>query len=228
MQFARRHDWNVTPAQAINIQNELAADVVADRPLDLAAIRTVAGIDVSVRNDVSHAAIVVMSFPNFEPVEIAHARRPTTFPYVPGLLSFREGAVLEEAFGRLRTVPDVLIFDGNGIMHPRRIGIASHIGVLLDRPAIGSAKSRLCGQHAEVPDERGAWQPLIHRRQVIGAALRTRARCNPVFVSPGHLADLETSIALVMACAPKYRLPEPIRRAHRAAGDFDPLSAPES
>lgn len=222
MRFVRRHDWNVTPAEAIAIQSGLAADVISDQPLDLAAIRTIAGVDVSVRDNVSHAAIAVMTFPDFEPVEIANARRPTTFPYVPGLLSFREGEVLEEAFGRLKTVPDVLMFDGNGIMHPRRIGIASHIGLLLDRPAVGSAKTRLCGRHEPVADERGAWQPLLHRKQVIGAALRTRAHCHPVFVSPGHRADLETTIALVMACAPKFRLPEPIRRAHKASGDFDP------
>lgn len=225
MDFARRHDWAVSPTEAIALQKELAAEVVSDRPLDLGAIRTIAGIDVSVRENVSHAAIVVMTYPGFDPVETALARRPTSFPYVSGLLSFREGPVLEEAFGKLRTRPDLLFFDGNGIMHPRRIGIASHIGVLTGCPSIGSAKTRLCGTHDPVPDERGAWRPLIHRGDVVGAALRTRARCNPVFVSPGHLADLETTIALVMACAPKHRLPEPIRRAHKAAGAFDPAAA---
>jgi deoxyribonuclease V len=218
MKLNRRHLWNLTPKEAIALQNELRHEVVADRPLDLTAVRTVAGVDVSVKNNVSQAAVVVMTYPDFQPVETALAQRPTTFPYVPGLLSFREGEVLVEAFEKLRRVPDVFIFDGSGYLHPRRIGIACHMGLWLDVPTIANAKNRLCGTHAEVGAERGDWQPVTDKGEVIGAALRTRAGCKPVFVSPGHLSDLDGTIALILASAPKYRLPEPIRRAHNAAG----------
>jgi deoxyribonuclease V len=220
MELNRRHPWNLTPKEAIALQNELRHDVIADRPLDLTAVRTVAGVDVSVKNNVSQAAVVVMTYPDFQPVETALARRPTTFPYVPGLLSFREGEVLVEAFEKLRHVPDVFIFDGSGYLHPRRIGIASHMGLWLGVPTIANAKNRLCGAHDEVGPERGDWAPVKDKGEVIGAALRTRRGCKPVFVSPGHLSDLEGTIALIMATSPKYRLPEPIRRAHNAAGVF--------
>lgn len=220
MKLERRHSWSLSPKEAIALQNELRHDVIADRPLDLSAIRTVAGVDVSVKNKVSQAAIVVTTFPDFEPVESALAQRPTTFPYVPGLLSFREGEVLVEAFEKLRHVPDVIIFDGSGYLHPRRIGIASHMGLWLGIPTIANAKNRLCGTNPEPGPERGSWAPVEHRDEVIGAALRTRSGCKPVFVSPGHLADLDTTIELVMATSPRYRLPEPIRRAHQAAGVF--------
>ncbi len=220
MKLERRHSWSLSPKEAIALQNDLQHEVIADRPLDLAAIRTVAGVDVSVRNEVSQAAVVVMTFPDFEPVESALAQRPTTFPYVPGLLSFREGAVLVEAFEKLRNTPDVFIFDGSGYLHPRRIGIASHMGLWLGIPTIANAKNRLCGTNVDPGPERGAWAPVDHRGEIIGAALRTRPGCKPVFVSPGHLADLDTTIELIMATSPKYRLPEPIRRAHKAAGVF--------
>ncbi|MFC5066751.1 deoxyribonuclease V [Flaviflagellibacter deserti] len=220
MKLERRHSWSLSPKEAIALQNDLRHEVIADRPLDLSAIRTVAGVDVSVKNEVSQAAVVVMTFPGFEPVETALAQRPTTFPYVPGLLSFREGEVLVEAFEKLRHTPDVFIFDGSGYLHPRRVGIASHMGLWLGVPTIANAKNRLCGTNQESGPERGAWTPVIDRGEVVGAALRTRPGCKPVFVSPGHLADLDTTIELIMATSPKYRLPEPIRRAHKAAGVF--------
>jgi deoxyribonuclease V len=223
MKLNRRHLWNLTPKEAIALQNELRHEVVVDRPLDLSAIKTVAGVDVSVKNNVSQAAVVVTTYPDFQPVETALAQRPTTFPYVPGLLSFREGEVLLEAFEKLRHVPDVFIFDGSGYLHPRRIGIACHMGLWLDVPTIANAKNRLCGTHAEVGPERGDWQLVKDKGAVIGAALRTRAGCKPVFVSAGHLSDLDGTIALIMATSPKYRLPEPIRRAHSAAGDMKAL-----
>jgi deoxyribonuclease V len=220
MKLERRHSWSLSPNEAIALQNDLRHEVIADRPLDLSAIRTVAGVDVSVKNEVSQAAVVVMTFPGFEPVETALAQRPTTFPYVPGLLSFREGEVLVEAFEKLRHTPDVFIFDGSGYLHPRRVGIASHMGLWLGVPTIANAKNRLCGTNQESGPERGARTPVIDRGEVVGAALRTRPGCKPVFVSPGHLADLDTTIELIMATSPKYRLPEPIRRAHKAAGVF--------
>jgi deoxyribonuclease V len=212
--------WDISPKEAVAEQNRLRGEVITDRPLDLGGIRRVAGVDVSVKNNVSRAAVVVTTFPDFEPVETAVAQMPTPFPYVPGLLSFREGPVLEETFSRLRHVPDVFIFDGSGYLHPRRIGIACHMGLWLGVPTIANAKSRLCGTHDEVGPERGAWQAVIDRGETIGAALRTRAGCKPVFVSPGHLADLDSTVALILACAPRFRLPQPIRLAHNAAGAF--------
>ncbi|MEH3144128.1 MAG: deoxyribonuclease V [Methylobacterium frigidaeris] len=220
MELNRRHDWTLTPAEAVALQRRLAAEVVADRPLDLSSVRLVAGVDVSVKDERSRAAVVVATFPDFRVVETVTAIRPTPFPYVPGLLSFREGPVLEEAFGRLAAEPDVFLFDGMGTAHPRRIGIASHMGLWLERPTVGVGKTRLCGRNAPLPEEKGAHVPLVDRGETIGAVVRTRTARNPLFVSPGHLADIPGAVALVLACAPKYRLPEPIRLAHKAAGDF--------
>ena len=220
MDLVRRHGWDLTPVQTVALQRQLAGEVVADRPLNLDAVRLVAGVDVSVKNERSHAAIVVATFPDFRVVETVTAEMPTPFPYVPGLLSFREGPVLEEAFGRLSVEPDVFLFDGMGTAHPRRIGIASHMGLWLQRPTVGVGKTRLCGRNAPLDDEKGAHQPLIDKGETIGAVLRTRTGKHPLFISPGHLSDIPSSVALVLACAPKFRQPEPIRLAHKAAGAF--------
>ena len=220
MHIAHRHDWDISPSQAVALQQQLRREIVADRPIDLGAVRLVAGVDVSVKENRSQAAVVVVSFPELRPVETVRAERPTPFPYIPGLLSFREGPVLEEAFAKLRHEPDVFVFDGMGIAHPRRIGIASHMGLWLERPTVGCGKTLLTGRYRDLGEEKGDWAPLIDRGEVIGAALRTRARTNPVFISPGHLADLPSAIELVLRCSPKFRLPEPIRLAHNAAGEF--------
>ena len=168
----------------------------------------------------SRAAVVVATFPDFRIVETATAVMPTPFPYIPGLLSFREGPVLEEAFDQLRSEPDAFLFDGMGTAHPRRIGIACHMGLWLQRPTGGVGKSRLCGRNAPLPEEKGAQVPLVDRGETIGAVVRTRTGTLPLFISPGHHADIPSAVALVLACAPKFRLPEPIRLAHAAAGDF--------
>jgi deoxyribonuclease V len=220
MHIRHRHDWNISPSEAVALQRELRREIVADRPIDLAGLRLVAGVDVSVKENRSQAAVVVLSFPDLRPLETVRSERPTPFPYIPGLLSFREGPVLEEAFAKLRLEPDVFVFDGMGIAHPRRIGIASHMGLWLERPSIGCGKTLLTGRYRDLGAEKGAWAPLIDRGDVIGAAVRTRAGTNPVFISPGHLADLPTSIELVLRCSPRFRLPEPIRFAHKAAGEF--------
>ena len=222
MRLHPRHAWSVTPEEAVALQKELRSLVVADRPIDLGSVRLVAGVDVSVRNEQSQAAVVVATFPEFEPVETVRARRPTPFPYIPGLLSFREGPVLEEAFALLNTEPDVFLFDGMGIAHPRRIGIASHMGLWLERPTVGCGKTLLSGRYRDLGYDKGAAAPLVDRGETIGVALRTRAGTNPMFISPGHLANIPSAAELVLRCAPKYRLPEPIRLAHRAAGQFDP------
>lgn len=225
MNVSHKHDWNITPAQAIALQHQLVAEVIYDQPIDLSGVRLVAGVDVSVKpdpngKDRSQAAVAVLSFPDLKPVETALAQMPTLFPYIPGLLSFREGPVLEEAFKKLQCEPDVFIFDGMGRAHPRRIGIATHMGLWLQKPTIGCGKTLLTGHYHEPLDERGAYSDLVDKGEVIGAVLRTRPGVKPVYISVGHLTDLSTSVELVMRCTTKYRLPEPVRAAHNAAGQF--------
>jgi deoxyribonuclease V len=220
MRVIHHHDWNVTPAQAVGLQKQLAGQVVDNRPINVDAVRLVAGVDVSVKSYVSQAAVVILTFPGLEVVETRLARQPTPFPYISGLLSFREGPVLEEAFALVSHEPDVLLFDGMGRAHPRRIGIASHMGLWLQKPTIGCGKTLLSGVYAEPPQARGAYTALLDGGEVIGAIVRTRPNTKPVFISVGHLADLESAVELVMRCTGKYRLPEPIRAAHAAAGDF--------
>jgi deoxyribonuclease V len=205
------------------IQDRLRTLVVTTDTLG--PVMHVAGVDVGVENGDARAAIAVLSFPALVLVDSASARSPLTFPYVPGLLSFREIPALLRAFEGLRTVPDLILCDGQGIAHPRRLGIASHLGVLADLPTIGVAKKRLVGRHDPVPDSRGAWQPLMQAGEVIGAALRTRPHVKPVFISTGHRVSLETAVAYVMRCTTRYRLPETTRWAHRLASGDRPAAA---
>jgi deoxyribonuclease V len=220
MQIQHLHDWNLKPDEAIALQKRLAAQVISNQPIQLENVKFVAGVDVSVKENVSQAAVVILSYPDLQPLETVHAKRPTPFPYIPGLLSFREGPVLEEAFAKLKHEPEVFVFDGMGIIHPRRIGIASHMGLWLQKPTIGCGKSYFIGDYVAPPTDKGAWSELRDKGELIGAVLRTRAKVSPVFISAGHLADLPTALELAMRCTTKYRLPEPIRFAHNAAGDF--------
>jgi deoxyribonuclease V len=218
------HSWDLSPQEASDVQSDLAARV--ERQLRMGPVRHVAGIDVSVRDDVARAAVVILDFGGLDPVDYAIATRPVTFPYVPGLLAFREGPAVLDALERVSTTPDLLIFDGQGLAHPRRLGIASHIGLLVDMPAIGCAKSRLCGQHDEPGEEPGEYASLVDKGEAIGAVLRTRRRVKPVYVSIGHRVDLATSVEYVSACCRGYRLPETTRWAHRVAGgDVPPIQA---
>lgn len=220
MKIIHRHPWNLSIPEAIALQKKLEVEVVDTQPLDLAAIRFVAGVDVSVKNNVSQAAVVVLRYPQLEPVETVLGMMPTPFPYVPGLLSFREGPVLEAAFQKLQIEPDVFIFDGMGRAHPRRIGIACHLGLWLQKPTIGCGKTLFVGQYIEPGTQKGSFEALIDKGETIGQILRTRDGVKPVFISVGHLADLATATEFALNCSTKYRLPEPIRRAHNAAGAF--------
>ncbi len=186
---------------------------------DFGALRTVAGVDVGFEEDgaVARAAVVVLDLATLEPVAHALARRPVTFPYVPGLLSFREAPAILDALARLPAPPDLLICDGQGIAHPRRFGIACHLGLLSGLPTIGCAKSLLVGSHAALPDVRGARVPLVHQREQVGWVLRTRSGVRPVYISPGHRVSLDTSAELTLRLVTRYRLPEPIRYAHNLA-----------
>jgi deoxyribonuclease V len=212
------HRWDVTPTEAVALQRELAAQVITDQPLPLDAITLVGGVDVSVKDNVSRAAVVVLRYPELDVIEAVQASIPTPFPYIPGLLSFREGAVILDAMRRLQARPDVFMFDGQGIAHPRRIGIASHVGLFIDVPTVGCAKSRLSGHAGPLPPEKGAWVPLQDRGEIIGVELRTRDNVKPVYVSVGNRATLDTARELVLRCTTRYRLPEPTRAAHNSAG----------
>jgi deoxyribonuclease V len=208
--------WNLSPQEALALQEQLASQVMREAKLGPAA--TVAGVDASYGDGLARAAVVTLSYPDLEVVECATATRPVEFPYVPGLLTFREGPAVLDALDKLTSTPDLLIFDGQGLAHPRRLGIASHIGLLVDIPSIGCAKSRLCGQYETPRPERGRFTLLIDRGETIGAVVRTRARVKPVFVSIGHRVDLPTSINYVLDCCRGYCLPETTRWADRVAG----------
>jgi deoxyribonuclease V len=207
----------VKPAEAIALQQELAGRVEhADR---LGPVRNVCGVDVHYSADggTAHASAVLLGFPGLELHERAFARRRVSFPYIPGLLSFRELPAALAALAALPSVPDLVLCDGQGIAHPRRCGLASHLGLLADLPCIGVAKRRLVGEHRRPPARRGAWTPLVDAGERVGAVLRTRAGVKPVYVSIGHRISLESAVRYVMACTTRYRLPEPIRGAHRLA-----------
>ena len=206
----------MTPKEAFAIQEELR-DRVIPRWDRRRRVRLVAGTDMSVKQGRVRAAVVVLTFPELEPVEEAFFEGPVTFPYVPGLLSFRECPPLLEAFARLHTRPGLLLVDGQGIAHPRRLGLAAHLGVLLDLPAVGCAKSRLCGVYEEPGSEAGAFSALRLEGETVGVVLRTRARVKPIFLSIGHRMDLEHALSFTLACCRGFRLPEPTRAAHRAA-----------
>ncbi len=210
------HRWRVSHSEATGIQDALRPRLVA-APLPREP-RLIAGADVaySRRTHRVYAAVVVVALPSLETVESVGVTRAATFPYIPGLLSFREVPPLLDAFEQLSQSPDVLLFDGQGLAHPRRFGLACHAGLLLDAPSIGCAKTRLVGEHDPVPDSRGASVPLRVDGETVGAVVRTRQGVKPVFVSPGHRADTPSAVELVLLLAARYRLPEPQRRAHRA------------
>jgi deoxyribonuclease V len=210
--------WDLSPKQAIALQARLARRVL--REDRLGAVRHVGGVDIGFEEGgrVTRAAAVLLGFPDLRLRAFAIARRRTSFPYVPGLLSFREAPAALEALAKLPVKPDLLLCDGQGIAHPRRCGLASHLGLAANIPSIGAAKSRLIGRHAALPEERGAWVPLVDDGETIGAVLRTRAAVAPLYVSIGHRVSLASAIGWVLACAPRYRLPETTRWADRLAG----------
>lgn len=209
------HRWNLSPAAAIRLQKRLAAEIRAE-PLRRSP-NLVAGGDVSFTLDGRRliAGWVLWDIKRKTVVETAVDLRPVTFPYVPGLLSFREAPALLAAAGKLKTEPDVFLVDGQGFAHPRRFGLASHIGLLMNRPTAGCAKSRLCGSHQEPGPRRGASRRLIHNGEIIGRVLRTRDGVNPLYISIGHAITLDDAVRLTLRCCRKYRLPEPTRLAHQ-------------
>ena len=220
MKTTQLHPWNLDFQQARAVQERLSRRVLL-RPLPLDGVEYVAGSDVAVSRklDLLVAAVVVMSFPGLEVVETRTAALRPPFPYVPGYLSFRELPVLSRCFERVLTPVHAVLCDGQGIAHPRRLGLAAHAGLTLGIPTVGCAKSRLVGEFGEVGETRGNYTQLMLKGRQIGSVLRTRDRVKPLFVSPGHLIDHPGSRRLALACLTRYRLPEPVRLAHIAAGE---------
>ncbi len=220
MKISQRHAWELTLDEAIAIQEQLQVEVITEDKFK-EPVQYVAGVDMGFEADgtISRAAVAVLSFPDLLLVETSLAYRPTTFPYIPGFLSFREIPAVLDALEKITTIPDIILCDGQGIAHPRRFGIACHLGVLVDIPTIGVAKSLLIGKHEILPETRGSWQPLIHKGETIGAVLRSRTGVKPLYISSGHRISLPTAINYVLRCTPKYRLPETTRIADKLASN---------
>jgi deoxyribonuclease V len=217
MRVGELHGFDLSPAEARRLQAELASRVVAGPALELGGVRHVAGADVSTQGEWAYATVAVLEFPRLSVVEVQGFEAPLSFPYVPGLLAFREIPSVVGALRKVETPVDAVIFDAQGLAHPRRMGLASHLGLFLEVPSVGCAKSRLVGRHEEVGEEKGSGADLVDRGEVVGKVVRTRDRVSPVYVSVGNGIDLGSAVELVLACCTKYRLPEPTRQAHNAA-----------
>ncbi|MCG9131118.1 deoxyribonuclease V [Candidatus Poribacteria bacterium] len=220
MNYRALHSWDVIPEEARQLQNKLRTQVIQTD--QFGTINTVAGVDIGLKKDIAIASVVVLSFPELQVVDSVVTQSPVRFPYIPGLLSFREIPPLLTAFDQLQTIPDLVIVDGQGIAHPRRFGLASHLGLILDKPTIGCAKSRLWGRYEEPDAEQGAYTYLIDKEEVIGAAVRTRTNVRVVYVSIGHRISLDSARTWTLACCRGYRLPETTRYAHNAASGKTP------
>ncbi|MCL4458826.1 MAG: deoxyribonuclease V [Chloroflexi bacterium] len=216
MHIRQLHRWDVTPAEAIAIQQGLRGKVLLQTAFG--TVHYVAGVDIGFGGEKTRAAVVVLKYPLLEVADTSLVEEEVRFPYIPGLLSFRETPPILSAFEGLATEPDLILVDGQGIAHPRRFGIASHLGLILDKPTIGCAKSLLCGQHGPLADEPGSLSFIYDEDEVIGAAVRTKSSTKAVYVSVGHKIDLSTAIEYVLSCTREYRLPEPTRLAHLLAG----------
>lgn len=210
------HSWSVAPKTAVQLQRELAPRVETSTPFPVTLPALVAGADVSYTRFAKtlFAAVVVLELPSFRLADHAVVEAAAAFPYVPGLLSFREAPAVLEAFARLKAKPALLMCDGQGIAHPRRFGLACHLGLWLDLPTLGCAKSRFVGEFGALTEEAGGTAPLMDKGQTIGAAVRTKRRTKPLFVSPGHRLDLASAVAWTLASVNGYRVPEPTRQAH--------------
>jgi len=211
------HGLDLSLPEARRLQEELASWVVRGPALDLSGVRHVAGADVSTQGEMAYATVVVLEFPQLSLLEVQGYEVPIGFPYVPGLLSFRELPSVVGALEKTQTSVDVLILDAHGLAHPRRMGLASHLGIFLDVPTVGCAKNRLVGSFEQPGREKGSATDLVHRGELVGRVLRTRDGVSPVYVSVGNGIDLESAVDLVLACCTKYRLPETTRQAHNAA-----------
>ncbi len=217
MEVKHLHNWDVSTKEAVEIQKELAAQIDVGDGIGTPSL--IAGVDVSGANEerIAKAAIVMLDYPDLNVIDTVTIEAEVNFPYVPGLLSFREMPLLIKVLEKLDAVPDLVLVDGQGIAHPRRLGLASHLGLFLDIPTIGCAKSRLIGTHGELSDKAKTWTELFDGNEVIGAAVRTKIKTNPLYISVGHKISLPKAIYWTLQCCKKHRLPEPTRLAHQAA-----------
>lgn len=219
MRWKNLHPWDLSPAQAISLQDKLRKKIVFEKYSGIPKL--IAGVDVAFKENNAIGVVVVMDYPEFKIIEQVCIVKKITYPYIPGLLTFREGPVLEKCFKAIKSEPDVIIFDGQGIAHPRNMGIATHLGILLDKPTIGCAKTRLFGRYLALRKSRGAFSYLLDKQaKRIGAVLRTRDNIKPVYVSPGNKIDINGSIKIILRCTKKYRIPEPIRMAHQLTRQY--------
>lgn len=214
MKLKNLHPWDLSPPEAIKLQNKLRQKIELKKWQS--RLRLIAGVDASFKKGKAIGAVVVLDYPGFKIIEQVRQVSRISYPYIPGLLTFREGPVIEKCFKSLKNKPDIIVFDGQGIAHPRNMGIATHMGILLDKPTVGCAKTWLYGNYEEPKSKRGTFSYLFDRkRKKIGAVLRTKDMIKPVFVSPGHKMDIDSSIRLILMCTGRYRLPEPLRLAHQ-------------
>ena len=213
------HSWSIAPSEAVQIQKKLAQMVV--RNGDPVSLSYIGGVDLSVNQSTNKAvaAVVILDYPGLKIVEIEKARGELGLPYIPGLLSFREAPLILEACRKTNFTPQLLIVDGQGIAHPRRMGLASHLGLFLDIPTIGCAKSPLCGKYNNPGDKAGDYSEIVDKGEAIGITLRTRAGAKPIYISTGHQISMESAIYWILKCCTGYRLPQPTRLAHQAAGE---------
>jgi len=218
MDYFRLHPWKVTGREAKRIQRHLRGRLVLGKAIKKVSL--IAAADVAYRKGTMYGVVAVFEFPSLNVVEKKTAKMKESFPYVPGLLTFREGPVLLKAFAKIKSEPDVIIFDGQGAAHPERMGEAAHMGILLDRPTIGCAKSKLIGIYKEPKKKKGSHSLLFYDGGVVGAVLRTKDRVKPLFVSPGFKINLKSSIKVILSCCRKYRFPEPIRYVHRLSQEL--------
>lgn len=212
LKYLNLHSWEVNPQEAIKIQKDLKSNISLKK--SFSKINKIAGADVSYYQNKMIAGVVIFEFPNLKIVERQSFISTVNFPYIPGLLTFREGPSLLAAFKKIKNDPDIILFDGQGIAHPRRMGIATHLGLFLDKPTIGCAKSKLSGKYTSVGEEKGDYTLLKEGKEVLGVVLRTRRKVKPIFISPGYKIDLSNSIEITLKCIVKYRLPVPVREAH--------------
>lgn len=219
MHYYDLHSWNVSPHEARVLQDKLHTQVI--KTDEFGVIKSVAGVDIGIKDNIALASVIVLSYPDFDIVDGIVTQYQISFPYIPGILSYREIPPLLVAFAYLNTEPDLIIVDGQGVAHPRHFGLASHLGLILDKPTIGCAKSRLCGTYTEPEIEKGSYTYLMDDTEIIGAVLRTRTRVSPVYVSIGHKISLDSAIRIILDCCPRFRLPVTTRYAHKAAaGDI--------
>ena len=222
MKIKQLHSWRVSTSDASNIQRKLSKKLITNSPVSIRKIKTIAAADVSFNrfSSILYAAVVLFTFPDLKLHAVYIDKYETNFPYIPGYLSFREAPPVLKLFHKIKLIPDVLLCDGQGIAHPRRLGLASHLGLFLDLPSIGCAKSVLVGEYQEPTAEKGSYSYLYYQDSIVGAALRTREKVKPVYVSPGHKIDLRSAIRILLECSPKFRIPEPLRIAHQKVNEM--------